>query len=159
MAVYFIRAGENGPIKIGFTNSIQSRLSKIATDCPPPVELIGFIERAPIEAERALHRRFAAHRIDREWFKPAPELLGFAREHAPIPKDDGPKWDTPLGRWIHERDISPAQLARMLGTTQAHVSRFLTDTSRPTWKFLERIAEVTDGAVMPNDFLRWKARA
>ncbi len=76
MVVYFIQAGEGGRIKIGRTSSIRRRLTKMQTDAPCLLRLLGF---SPRLVEAVLHRRFDAYRVARtEWFEPAPEIVEFA---------------------------------------------------------------------------------
>ncbi len=74
--VYFVRAKLSGYIKIGFTRVPNKRIGTIMTDCPEPVELIGKIAGS-LADERALHARFADHRLNGEWFRPAPELIEY----------------------------------------------------------------------------------
>lgn len=80
--VYFIQAenglGEPGPIKIGMTKKrlLRDRLSNMQTGCPYPLWLTCAIVASP-GLERALHERFAGHRIRGEWFHPHPDLLSF----------------------------------------------------------------------------------
>jgi DNA phosphorothioation-dependent restriction protein DptG len=72
--IYFVRAGENGPIKIGVAQDVQKRLRAIRVHNHEELMLL---TSAWVEAseERRLHRLLAAHRIRGEWFAPAPEVL------------------------------------------------------------------------------------
>lgn len=81
MAVYFIQAGPNGPIKVGFAENVQARLSKIRADNPAECALIGLIE-GDEEAEQSLHRQLSAHRLRGEWFAPHPAVLAAAAKGA-----------------------------------------------------------------------------
>jgi len=83
--VYFIGAGETGPIKIGIARDPQARLSTFQT---------GHFERLTIlalttggrELESAYHKRFAEHRKTGEWFTRCPEIEAeIARLSSPIP--------------------------------------------------------------------------
>jgi hypothetical protein len=81
--VYFI-SGEHWreggvPIKIGFTNNLEKRLSSIRTVLPN-VWVMGIIRGAGREKERELHDRFAAHRTSGEWFNPHPDIVSFIGE-------------------------------------------------------------------------------
>jgi hypothetical protein len=75
--IYFIRAGEAGAIKIGYTKSdANRRLYELQTSHPEPLRILG-IMGGDCEAERSLHRRFAKDHLRGEWFNPSPELLNF----------------------------------------------------------------------------------
>ena len=70
--VYFIQ-DEDGFIKIGFTTNLDQRLSSLRTAARQRLTLLA-TEEATAQRERDLHRRFAAHRVRREWFRPDLEL-------------------------------------------------------------------------------------
>lgn len=76
--VYFVQAGEGGPLKIGHTINPGTRLSALQTACSEPVNVLGLIE-GDLRRERRIHRALAAHRRTGEWFDPSPAVLGFAR--------------------------------------------------------------------------------
>lgn len=78
--LYFIQA-ENGPIKIGITGNVEKRLVSLKTHNPYDltvlhVQLFDDMVMAR-EQEKSLHHRFQGCRINREWFKPSPELMEF----------------------------------------------------------------------------------
>lgn len=74
--VYFVRAGDIGPIKIGkATRCIARRVRSLQT--ASPVELV-FLGALPMHTDEAiLHRRWRMQRIRGEWFKATPDLLEF----------------------------------------------------------------------------------
>lgn len=74
--IYFIQAEGVGHIKIGFTadEDVLVRLADLQTGSPVPLRVLGTTPGAVVE-EKNLHRRFAAHRVHGEWFRPVPELL------------------------------------------------------------------------------------
>lgn len=74
--LYFALAEGVGHIKIGFTDGEDAgeRLATLQTGSPVPLRLLGTLPGS-LEDEKDLHRRFAAHRVTGEWFKPVPELL------------------------------------------------------------------------------------
>lgn len=74
MWVYFIQAGDSGPIKIGSSNSPTTRLSELQIGSALDLRLLRQLP-GTADDERALHARFAAHRIRGEWFEPSPEVL------------------------------------------------------------------------------------
>ncbi len=80
--IYFLRAGEQGNIKIGKTYDLKARLASLQTGSPEPLHLLAFVnclEVDPTEAEAMLHKKFQHHRLQGEWFMPADELLEFVR--------------------------------------------------------------------------------
>lgn len=87
MAVYLIRNGDAGAVKIGHTNGNPlARLRSLQTSMPTKLRLIRVLKGGVAE-ERALHGRFAALRLEGEWFKFAPEMLDadLGLEDLPIP--------------------------------------------------------------------------
>jgi len=72
--VYFIRSGDSGPIKIGHSAGLKARFEALRT-AVPNLEVLAVVLDEGRAAERRLHRRFAHIKVDREWFKPEPELL------------------------------------------------------------------------------------
>lgn len=76
--VYLVQAGANGPIKIGFSEDPQRRLTELQRNQAPPLRLLATLPGGR-EEEARLHRRFAEHRYEgTEWFAPVPELLALA---------------------------------------------------------------------------------
>lgn len=83
MAIYFIQMGEGGPVKIGRSRNVRSRLVTFHTMLPGEPIVLGVIDAADeANAERALHARFRAAAIRNEWFAPTPDLLAYIAEHA-----------------------------------------------------------------------------
>jgi hypothetical protein len=76
MAVYFIQAGENGLIKIGFAKNVAKRLVKMQVDCPVPLRVIGVLQGERAD-EAGAHKRFAGDRARGEWFRPSDELSAY----------------------------------------------------------------------------------
>jgi Meiotically up-regulated gene 113 len=75
--VYFVQVGEDGPIKIGHTfRPIEERLRDLRNASPYRLRLLLMLP-GQRDDEQALHQRFAAARLEGEWFRPVPELLAF----------------------------------------------------------------------------------
>lgn len=74
MPIYFIQAGEGGPIKIGYSANPAARLVKVQADNPAECVLLGQVlgEKAD---EARLHNMLARHRLRGEWFAPSPAVL------------------------------------------------------------------------------------
>ena len=79
---YFIQAGGDGPIKIGWTRNLLVRLRTLSAMWPVPLRLLGVI-KGNVEAH--CHARLAAFRLGGEWFVPLPIVLDFIRENAITP--------------------------------------------------------------------------
>lgn len=74
--VYFIREKGTGCIKIGKTTDVRGRIKGLQTGSPQGLQLLAVVP-GYTEVEDRMHRRFAAHRVSGEWFRPAAELLAF----------------------------------------------------------------------------------
>jgi hypothetical protein len=80
--VYVVQAGgPAGPVKIGWTADLKSRLATLATDNAAPISVL-VVAPATMATEKALHAHFAPHRIRGVWYRPTSELIGFARSLA-----------------------------------------------------------------------------
>lgn len=79
--VYFLASATT--IKIGFSTKSRKRLRDIRNHHYEKLELLGLITEAPMRFEKALHRKFAAHRLPhkREWFHRVPEIEEYAAAH------------------------------------------------------------------------------
>ncbi len=83
--IYFVQADGVGHIKIGFTDGEDAavRLATLQVGSPVPLRLLGVI-RGTLSDEKDLHRRFAAHRVVGEWFKPVADLMALIPTAAPL---------------------------------------------------------------------------
>jgi hypothetical protein len=76
--VYFITAGDDAFVKIGFTGDMTARLQSFATGSPHEIKLLLRME-GPAALERELHKRFATDRVRKngEWFRLSAEIKAF----------------------------------------------------------------------------------
>ncbi len=159
-AVYFARAGSDGPIKIGITTGDPvARIAALQTGCPWPLVFIGSVSGS-FQQEAWLHARFAAERMKGEWFNPSPGLLTAIDEIL----RPGFEWPTiliaptktrgALDAWLTRNALTPAEFGKRIGRTQAAVSRYITGARTPDREAMSAIYAVTAGAVQPNDFYR-----
>jgi hypothetical protein len=75
--IYFIQAGENGPIKIGYTEKpIKERLSQLQMANHLELKLLWHI-KGSLEKEKIIHNHFKEERLRGEWFNPAKKILTF----------------------------------------------------------------------------------
>lgn len=75
-AVYFIRRGEDGPIKIGVSVRPNIRLGELQVGSPEDLTLLGVIP-GDFDTERSLHRQFRHLHLRGEWYAPHPDLMAF----------------------------------------------------------------------------------
>lgn len=73
--VYFLRDETTRRIKIGYTaGNGESRLKDLQTGSSGVLTLLAEMPGEKCD-EKALHTRFAEHRVQGEWFAPVPEIL------------------------------------------------------------------------------------
>jgi len=73
--VYFLKpVNQAGPIKIGVSGDVPSRVGNYARWSPAPLELLVFIPGS-FALERTLHNVFAYAHSHFEWFHPVEELM------------------------------------------------------------------------------------
>jgi hypothetical protein len=72
--VYFIRAGECGPVKIGTAHNIAVRLNSLQNGHYEQLNLIRVLQ-GDRHMEMRIHERFRHLRIRREWFQFDPAML------------------------------------------------------------------------------------
>lgn len=77
MSVYFVQSIDGGPIKIGYSFDVVSRLEQLERHYGKPLAILATMPGGRAE-ETAIHRRFAHLRCGKtEQFRPAPELMSF----------------------------------------------------------------------------------
>jgi hypothetical protein len=72
-AVCYFMGGDDGPIKIGYSVNVKSRLQSIQNASPTRLRVLA-TSSGGIFRERAYHIHFAAHRLKGEWFERTPEI-------------------------------------------------------------------------------------
>lgn len=72
--IYFVQAGEDGPIKIGHAKNVVARFGVLQSSHYEKLYLRGTMPGGPA-AERAMRRRLTRHLIRGEWFRPDPAVL------------------------------------------------------------------------------------
>lgn len=73
--LYFIQSVHGGPIKIGIAKDVAARLCTLQAAHPYHLKVLAVLPGVGKEAERRLHKRFAADRLCGEWFAESPALL------------------------------------------------------------------------------------
>lgn len=132
-SVYFIRCKASGLIKIGLSESPWKRLSKMQSDTPDELEMLG-VFAGDIVAEAEMHNRFSASRHRGEWFKPTDDLIAFTQ-----------LLRAPEGacKKIYDPSTSPTRLAAAVGIGKAHASNILSGARTPSLDLALRIFGVT----------------
>lgn len=77
--VYFVRfkSGDpTEPIKIGVTANMRARMRVLQTASAYPIEVLATIV-GDDNVEHRLHRKFAADRLNGEWFRPSEALIAY----------------------------------------------------------------------------------
>lgn len=74
--IYFIQQGEVGPIKIGWSKNVRSRIATLKTASPYRLRLL-LVLKGEEHDERRLHDWFHEERLNGEWFRVGGELEAF----------------------------------------------------------------------------------
>lgn len=150
--VYFVQAGEGGPIKIGVANDPRARAATLQTGNHQRLTLLLWVPGTQ-RHEAELHARFKEHRVRGEWFEPVSPLLSFI---------EGARWAlaAPPPELVDERGIAGLGRAELM-----QVARFVelvsalerADELLYLLKGRERLGEeefealvVTRGAISPH---------
>jgi hypothetical protein len=65
--VYFIRSGDRGPVKIGWTTDVPERVSRLQMGNPEPLRVLA-IWPGGADEEARIHAEWSRLRIRGEWF-------------------------------------------------------------------------------------------
>lgn len=97
MTIYFLSYEESDLIKIGYTSTtVEKRVATLQTGLPHRLIVLAHMDGSMSE-EAALHRQFAEHRVNGEWFKPSPGLMELIERHkVPEPEIEEPVDEPPL---------------------------------------------------------------
>lgn len=150
--VYFVRAGEDGLIKIGETSvAPRHRLDALKIGSSEDLHLLGVIRPTGPNLEKELHARFAHLRKRGEWFRPDPSLLGYIAAHAtpwvPEPKPaPSPRADSDISdrlrRLLKRQGFSIREAAMFSGMESQQAWRIVTGkTADPRVESLRRLVE------------------
>jgi hypothetical protein len=74
--LYFIQSGTGGPIKIGYTKQLATRLKAIHRINAGSIRFLGAISGTRTD-EKRFHQKYAPDRLHGEWFRLSPDLLLF----------------------------------------------------------------------------------
>ena len=130
MAVYFIRAGEDGPVKIGTAENPRGRLHTLKNAHYEELRLIRVVE-GDRHLEMRIHERFQHLRIRLEWFRYDPAMLTEDFRALPVPA---------LDRLIQHYG-SQCAMSRATGFTQATISHWRRGY-KPSVRSAERLSQL-----------------
>ena len=77
--VYFIQAGNNGAIKIGYTKDVDRRIKELQTSNPEKLNLLLKVGAEPND-EKVMHDKFKKYCINLEWYSSSEELLNYIKK-------------------------------------------------------------------------------
>lgn len=83
--IYFVGVGDESPVKIGFSESVETRVAQLQTAHWNDIDVLGVI-RGSRSLETQVHTRLADARVRGEWFarEAALDVLEFLRSR-PVP--------------------------------------------------------------------------
>lgn len=138
MSVYYVFAPDLGLVKIGFAADPKTRFSKIQSDSPVRLVLVG-IEDGDETTEAERHRQFAEHRHRGEWFLFRAEL----RQHMASLTPPTPKRKS-MNSQLIELGISKAYASLIVSGKQKPSRPLAIHIFRKTGWRHELIADLTD---------------
>lgn len=143
MPTYIIRAGSDGPVKIGRADDVAERITSLQTGHHETLVLLRVIDTA-YDSERSFHREFAHRRIRGEWFlfdecmltfvpseqpsaedAPLADVIKAARRAAVIEAQDLCEEIWVSFRGIDSRGRFVKRLARLIGLKSSQAKRLL----------------------------------
>jgi hypothetical protein len=140
--IYFIQGVNGGPVKIGKTDDIDTRLRSLQRGSPVALEVIRQIDGGYVE-EFWLHRHFAAQRLHGESFEFDDRMLSVVPPASPRPEP------TPLSSALAKRigfrkPHSVCAVAEAIGVSKNSVQNWINAKCEPTsgamvdlWAFLD----------------------
>ncbi len=172
MPVYLIRAGEDGPVKIGRATNVLDRIANLQCGHYQKLVLLRTISHNDAaKAETWLHHHFFSMQIMGEWFRFHEAMMSidvpvdFSVQPAVVPRTM-PEWfyETPsqrrrkrskLDAFLEDNGITRVSLAARIGVSPSYVSSVCCGGN---WGFpkpdvITRIERETGGAVTAADFV------
>lgn len=135
--------GESGQVKVGWSADPFRRLSKIRSDCPAHVSLLGLIP-ATRSQEQELHALLAPWRIRREWYRAEGGVAALVEMlPKPHPRIAASQADHPLRQWRTANSVSVADVAEKIGVTRTAVWRWEAGKREPNRRQRAAINKLT----------------
>lgn len=148
MAVYFIQAGGNGPVKIGRTEDPENRLRYLQTAHYEELQIIRVIDGGA-ETEAWLHRHYSRWRVRGEWFdyQDSMETISPPEESPPEPCYGSPT----LTEFLNSGRISRGDFAKRVGVSVEAVRLWERGERFPRRDKIAEIEKATGGDVTVSD--------
>lgn len=124
MPVYFIRSGDTGPVKIGWTDDVEKRRKNLQTAHPGPLRVVRVIQ-CRRGTETWLKQHYKPARLYGEWFAFSPEMLTIEPPDLDIRPRQEPKrsWVNPDPRFAPAANTL-AEALRVAGASPATIAGF-----------------------------------
>lgn len=127
MATYIVRAGTDGPVKIGRADDVEARVADLQTANYERLCILRIID-TPFDAEPIFHERFKHLRVLGEWFKFDPEMMTFLPdEPRSVEFDPGAGFGPSLVK------IGARKVARDLNTNDRTIRNWIEGKSTPSF--------------------------
>lgn len=146
--IYFVRAGAHGPVKIGKTNDVATRVAELATAHYETLSVLATLDVAN-RVETLLHRLLKEHRLKGEWFAWCPEVAAvvelakagklpdFPYDHHREERERGlteqARGAAHLAAYLKRRGVTVVEAAKQTGIDRSILQRIKTG-SRPASK-------------------------
>lgn len=124
-------------VKIGYTANPQQRLATLRS-LHGDLKFIGLMEGDKAD-ERAMHRLFSGVRVEREWFRFVPSMLGFGIIEIPEMSDAVNTFRSTL-RMIVESQCKQKDFAAAIGISPQYLNDLLAGKRGPNPDLCDRIA-------------------
>lgn len=137
MPVYMIRAGDDGPVKIGVSGNIKKRVATLQGAHPRQLTLLRVVD-GTFSTEKQFHSRFSHVRLAGEWFAFDPDMLTCDPQTLPLkvrrkqpyqarpprPILPGVDHTAKIERMARSKGLSIAQVCRLANVNQATFQRW-----------------------------------
>lgn len=154
MAVYFIRCGKTGPVKIGSAINVKRRLGVLQSGNH---EKLTILRQAPgdVPEERWLQRHFKARRIAREWFSFDEQMLTIEIPSLGDPEQRGTGLVMALRDHLRKAGVDSDQFGAQLNppVCGSAVRKWIAGARLPRLRQLQQIERLTGGGVTIADFI------
>lgn len=158
MAVYFIQAGESGPIKIGSSSSPTDRLKTLQVASPERLRMLLVVDGGA-HVEQALHHHFGSTRMSSEWFRPTNGLLAMieslrAGGSTPKKDDNSPPAAAVLSDYLTRSGETATSLAKALDVSPRTIHNWCSGSTKISLLGAELIEAWTCDGVKAERWLR-----
>lgn len=150
MPVYMIQAGKNGPVKIGWTKTIQFRVRTMQSGHYEDLSLIRVVE-CDREGEKWFHYHFADHYVAREWYRFTPEMLT-TNIHKKGQRPRETKFRHPLTVWLYQHRETLIKFTKRTGLVRGLLTAVMLGVHEPTDDIISKVTLATGGDITRQNF-------